>query len=284
MKNIFLFILIILLTSVNFTAKTDEQNSLDTLYFEDLIEMKKNAIESKNLIPKPLRIRIFGIYDNEILIRGTNVISKMNFHFRGKLLNIRDADLELDSMDGPPAYMAILYCEIEECLQDKSKSYFGFEENKLIYAQHYEILNWKLENKDNFNIIITKFRRTACEVFVKKYEEDCKNNLIKIENDKDYIKLSFDLQDFSFSMGKGQSMNAKKLIINNDIKLIHNSKLRYWNLRNPRFDSAKVSLETLSKVRKYIVKIPKEEITDSETNQEDQFKPKILLEKLLGVK
>ena len=47
MKNIFLFILIILLTSVNFTAKTDEQNSLDTLYFEDLIEMKKNAIESK---------------------------------------------------------------------------------------------------------------------------------------------------------------------------------------------------------------------------------------------
>ena len=80
------------------------------------------------------------------------------------------------------------------------------------------------QRQTNKNIIkiITKFRRTACEVFVKKYEEDCKNNLIKIENDKDYIKLAFDLQDFSFSMGKGQSMNAKKLIINNDIKLIHN--------------------------------------------------------------
>ena len=53
MKKTFLFILIIFLTSINFTAKTDEQNPLDSLYFEDLIEMKKNAIESKNLLPKP---------------------------------------------------------------------------------------------------------------------------------------------------------------------------------------------------------------------------------------
>ncbi len=283
MKKTFLFILIILLTSINFTAKTDEQNPLDSLYFEDLIEMKKNAIESKNLLPKPLRKRIFGIYDKEITITGTNVASKMNFIFDGKMINIRDVDLEI-KFDESPAFMTILYCEIEECLQDKSENLWGFEKNRIIYAQGYEVMDWSLENKDNFNIVIKKLRRSVCRVYNKTYEQDCNENLIKIENDKDYIKLSFDLQDFSFLMGKGQSMNAKKFISNNDIKLIHNSKLRYWNIRNPRFDSAKVSLETLSKVRKYIVEIPKEKKIDDEINEEDQFKPKILLEKLLGVK
>jgi hypothetical protein len=278
MKKTLFLVSTFLFLSINFLAKSSEQNLLDTLYFEDLIEMKKDAIKSKNLIPKPLRERIFGIYDNKIVIRGSNINSKMNFVFYGKLLNIRDVDLKLNTFDSAPAEMGIIYCEVEECLYQNS-SYHGFEEDKIIYIQGYEVMDWSLEHKDNFNIIIKKFGRNICTVFNKSYEEDCKKNLIQIKDDRDYIKLSFDLEDFSFLMGKNETMNARKLIKNNDIKLIPNSKLRYWNLRNPRFDRASVSLETLSKIRKHKIKISKENITNKEENQ---IKPKLLLKKLLG--
>ena len=60
--------------------------------------------------------------------------------------------------------------------------------------------------------------RKECIEIDKSYENECMENLVKITNDKDFIYMFFDIDDYKFKMGHNLSMNAAKMISNKDIK------------------------------------------------------------------
>ena len=272
------------------------ENSLDWIEFQDLIELKKDAIESGRLLPLGIRDLIFNPkYSGDlgkVKIIGSNSSSNIQFYFEGKLNHIQDTNLN----DDPPAYLVILYCKRTECINQvgykhKKSDYFNFDKKELYYAQHYYVTDWSVQNNNYFTIKINEFSKSGCVIIVKSYEDDCNKNLIKDNGKKNYIELIFDFHDFSFKMWKKDSKITKKESIeNNQTKSITNKKLQYWNLRNPKFNNDTLSLDTIYKIRNYKVKTQKKypkkvkKIENKDTNDdENNFNSKSLLKKLLGI-